>query len=141
MNASTARHYGFIAAFGAATALAAPDEGNALALCDAFLTASAARTPAYRTEIQPAADRANIGAGRFFSVGPLAGAFTYRPKTYGELTPGERAAVWADPGLPAFLRDIWKNSQSSTRDRPIRVAIRAAEMLRPRPGSIALPRP
>ena len=122
----------------------APSETSVLAQCDAFLAAAAARTSAYRADLRPAEAGAGTGPGRRFAVGPLAGGFTYRPKTYRELTDPERAAVWRDPDWAAFLQ-AGRNeppagaSTRASRAHPFRVTIHPAEMLRSRPGSIALP--
>jgi hypothetical protein len=128
-----------------AAALAAPAAGNAAALIDAFLADAAVQTSAYRTDLQPAAGPTDAGPGRRFAVGPLAGPFTYRAKTYRELSPQERAEVWRDSAFAAFLRrsrtDFVRAGSGGGRDRPIRIELTAAEMLLARPGSIALPNP
>jgi hypothetical protein len=115
-----------------------------LALCDAFLAVSAARNPAYRADLQPATSRAEAGPDRQFAIGPLAGAFTFRPKTYRELTSEERAAVWRDPALPAFLRaaripPAAAAGRPGSREHPLRVSLEPAEMLLARPAAVALP--
>jgi hypothetical protein len=128
-----------------AAALASPTAGNAAALIDAFLADAAVQTSAYRTDLRPAADPADAGPGRRFAEGPLAGPFTYRPKTYRELSPEERAEIWRDSALAAFLRRsrtaFVGAGSGGGRDRPIRIELPAAEMLLARPGSIALPAP
>jgi hypothetical protein len=127
-----------------AVSAAGPGETSVLAQCDAFLAAAAARTPAYRADIRPAEPGAEAAPGRRTAVGPLAGGFTYRPKTYRELTAAERTAVWRDPAWAAFLRagrdePAAGTAGAASREHPYRVEIRPAEMLRSRPGSIALP--
>jgi len=128
----------------AAGSAAAAGETSVLTQCDAFLAAAATSTPAYRADILPAAPGAEAAPGRRFALGPLAGGFTYRPKTYRELTAAERTAVWRDPAWAAFLR-AGRNepaagiANAASREHPYRVEIRPAEMLRSRPGSIALP--
>jgi len=136
---------GLAALLGPAAAPASPPDGNAATLLDAFLAEAAVQTSAYRTDLRPATGPADAGPGRQFAAGPLAGPFTYRPKSYRELSPEERAAIWRDSALAEFLRRRQAASapaQGGSRpDQPVRIELTAAELLLARPGSVALPIP
>jgi hypothetical protein len=82
--------------------IAAP-EGNALETFDAFLAASAPANPTYRTDIRRSADPEHVTGGRMSAVSPLIGPFTYRPKTYAELTRSERIEMLRDGRFHDFL--------------------------------------
>jgi hypothetical protein len=77
--------------------------GNALEALNLFLAESAPTTPAYRADLQRDADPEHVPAGRLSGVSPLIGPFTYRPKTYAELTPVERVEILRDGRFHDFL--------------------------------------
>jgi hypothetical protein len=87
-----------------ALAAAEPPKGNALGLLDAYLALASRDVPAYRADIRPDGGPKEPSAGRIRGTGPILGPFTYRPKTYAELTPLERAVLLREPGLRDFLR-------------------------------------
>jgi hypothetical protein len=144
LNVSSLWRGGLAAILGSASVLAEPLAGNASDLFDAYLASAAARVSDYRADLQPAATPADAGPGRFFAVGPLAGPFTYRAKSYSELTAAQRTALWRDAGFPEYLRRVRPPlalglQPPASRERPIRIVLAPAEMLLPRAGSIALP--
>lgn len=123
-------------ALAAAVALARPlparePIGNALMLFDSYLAQAALINPIYRVE------------------SPILGEFSYRAKTFGELTRGERADLLRDPGFRAFL--ITTSVQAGYGDSPVIVAERTGqppvtafsvepdEMLRARAVRVVLP--
>ena len=89
-----------ISALKAATA--APTE-NALEALNLFLAESAPTTLAYRTDLQRKAGPEHVAEGRLSGVSPLIGPFTYRAKTYAELTPSERIELLRDGRFHDFL--------------------------------------
>jgi len=109
--------------------------GNALTLFNAYLAQAAVKTIAYRADLQPGGDARKIPSGRLFGVSPLLGPFTYRPKTYGELTPAERAALIHDPKFRAFLIAARQPGDLQ------KITLPPDEMLRSRPAVITLPAP
>jgi hypothetical protein len=107
--------------------------GNALDLLDAYLWEAAATTPAYRADLRAGAGPSDAADGRRAGVSPVLGPFTYRPRTFPELSASERSGVLADPALGNFLR--------KRRAAALRLAIPPAEMLRPGPLVVAVPEP
>ena len=113
-------------AFGVLPSLAAavePDSGNALGLLDAYLSQAADETPPFRTDLEPRAGSAPVPSGRRSGLGSVLGPFTYRPKTYRELTPAERSDLLRDPKFRAFLERTVRPEEPSARwrgqgDRP-----------------------
>jgi len=81
----------------------APAPASALTLFDAYLAEAARTVPLYRTDLRAGGDPQHIPLGRFFGQGSMIGPFTYRPKTYDELTREERAELIRDPKFHAFL--------------------------------------
>ena len=112
-----------------------PPPGNALTLFNAYLARAAATTIEYRADLQPGGDPRRMAPGRLFGISPLLGPFTYRPKTYGELTPAERGALIHNPKFRSFL--------IATRQpgAPLKITLPAEEMLRSRPAVITLSAP
>jgi len=126
--------------------------GNALMLFDAYLARAALERPAYRTDLQPGGEPRTIPPGRLLGSSPTLGPFTYRPRTYDELTRAERAVMMRDPKLRSFLiatrEQIDRGAAASEktparapRPRIERIAISPEEMLRSRPMLITLPVP
>ena len=76
---------------------------NALAVFDAYLTHAAPTVSHYRTDLRPTGNSADKSPGRLQAPGPLIGAFTYRSKTYAELSRDERSELLRDPRFRAFL--------------------------------------
>jgi hypothetical protein len=87
----------------AATCLAAADASNAVAIFDAYLAHAARTIPEYRADLRPVGPNESDSSGRLLARGPIIGAFTFRPKTYGELNRTERADMLRDPRFRAFL--------------------------------------
>jgi hypothetical protein len=121
-----------------ACAQAEPRQGNALALLDAYLAHAALEWPAYRTDLEQGGDPRNVAPGRLLGFSPTLGPFTYRPRTYDKLSPGERAALMHDPRFRAFLIATCRQT-----DRPAieLISISPEEMLRSGPVFITLPAP
>jgi hypothetical protein len=124
--------------------------GNALGLFDAWLAQAAAETPAYRADLRAGGDPDAIPPGRGFGRSALLGPFTYRPKTYGELTRSERAAVLADPKFRAFLIAMRRQCDGengvepvaprpANRPDPMQISPTPVEMLHPGPAWWVLP--
>ena len=86
---------------GAAPDAAAP--ASALTLFDAYLAEAALTEVSYRADLRPCSDATHVPLGRLLGRGPMIGPFTYRPKTYDELSRPERAAMLHDPKFHAFL--------------------------------------
>jgi hypothetical protein len=134
----------------AACLQAETQQGNALMLFDAYLARAALERIAYRTDLQPGGNPRTVPPGRLLGSSPTLGPFTYRPKTYDELTRAERAALMRDPKLHSFLiatREQFDRGTSASgpaspaaaRPRIERIAIPPEEMLRSQPMFITLP--
>jgi hypothetical protein len=78
---------------------------NALETLDAYLVQAARIDPAYRADIV-VGDTSKLSPGRFPGFSSFLGPFDYRPKTYGELTRAERAALLRDPAFHVFLTAV-----------------------------------
>jgi hypothetical protein len=148
------RHPAFLpvlAILAVAVALRAEEPaGNALGLMDAWLALQATRSAEFRADPSPMRDGATPAPGRLAGHSPLLGAFTYRPKAYGELNPRERAELLSDPGFRAFLASVRKTCDGPgfRADLPGRpsghrdlgtVDLSPDEMLRPKPVWILVP--
>jgi hypothetical protein len=124
-----------------------PAGGNALALLDAYLAQAALDTPAYRADLKAGGARGKVPPGRLLGMAPLLGFFTYRPRTYGELARGERAALLHDPRFHAFLTATREQSargnapQAQPHPEMRNISITPGQMLQPGPVMIALPPP
>jgi hypothetical protein len=80
--------------------------GNALGLADAFLAAQAQNSAEYRADVRATMDDAPIPPGRIAGHSSLLGAFTYRPRTYLELSARARAEILSDPKFRIFLVSV-----------------------------------
>jgi hypothetical protein len=113
------------------------DVCSALALFDAFLAKEAASNPEYRAGLRPAGDPKGLPAGWYTGRGPILGPFTYRPRTYRELSRAQREAVLRSPRFRAFLavrkREFFGGRRS--------LSIAPESMLTPGPILVALPLP
>src|ERR1019366_9458019 len=76
--------------------------GNSLALFNSYLAQAAVVTSEYRADLRPGGDPARMPAGRCFGRSPILGSFTYRPKTYDELSLQARAALLREPKFHEF---------------------------------------
>jgi hypothetical protein len=120
-------------------------------LFDSYLAQAALINPAFRTDLKADGNPAQVPPGRLLGESPLLGSFTYRPKTFDELTRGERAGLLRDPGFRAFLMATC--TQAGRADSPVIAAERAGqppvatfsvepdEMLRSRAVRVVLPPP
>jgi hypothetical protein len=116
---------------------AASRTGNALSLLDAFVAAEARDRPGLRADVRPGADPQGTPPGRVLAFSAILGPFTYRPRSWAELSPADRAALLRDPGLKPFLAANPGKPVAS----PSRVLfITADEMLRLGPLLVPLPR-
>jgi hypothetical protein len=86
-------------------ALAQARSANALETINAYLVQAARIDPAYRTDIV-VGETPKLSPGRFPGFSSFLGPFDYRPKTYGELSPAERAALLRDPAFHGFLAAV-----------------------------------
>jgi hypothetical protein len=86
-------------------ALAQASSANALGMLDAYLVQAARTDPTYRADIV-VGEAPKLLPGRFAGYSSFLGPFNYRPKTYGELTASDRAALLRDPALHAFLATV-----------------------------------
>jgi len=120
------------AIFAARLAAAIPPDPEPV-LCDAYLAQASVTTLAYRTDLQRGGDPRRVPAGRRLGVSPTLGPFTYRPRSYRELTAAEQAALLRDPRFQLFAAAI------RARIVPWKITLPAAEMLLPRPAFITLP--
>jgi hypothetical protein len=126
-------------------------QGNALALIDAWLALAAVHTASFRTDLQVGGDPAMLPSGRLFCRSQFLGGFTYRPKTYAELTPSERVMALCDPGFRWFVLSAREAADQGgcpggSRLKPgetpaaANVSVPPNELLRPGPFWIFLPR-
>lgn len=138
------------AALGGSLFADSPVPQTALSLFDSYLAQEAPVEPCYRTDLRAGGDPGHVPPGRFFAVGPMIGPFTYRAKTYGELTVEERAAVLHDPRFRAFLiatrvqedrPPSWKSGARSLHPAQERLVLTPEEMLENRPVLVVLARP
>jgi hypothetical protein len=118
-----------------------PGEGrtrNALALLDAFVAAAARDRPGLRADVRPAGNSQAPPPGRALAFSANLGPFTYRPRTWAELTGADRAALLRDGGLREFLAA----NAAGVAPIPTRnVSLSADEMLRLGPAIVRLPPP
>jgi hypothetical protein len=82
---------------------AAAEPAPALDVLDAYLLQTARIDPSYRTDLRLPDDPKGRADGRLTAQSAFLGPFTYRAKTYAELTPDERVRVLQDPQWHAFL--------------------------------------
>jgi hypothetical protein len=75
--------------------------GNAKALLNAFISSIAAESPWLKKEISRY--RADPPAGVQIGYSKNLGKFTYRPKTWDDLTDGQQQSIIRDPRLKSFL--------------------------------------
>lgn len=99
---------------------------NALELLDAFIAAQAVDNADYRTDLRPGGEPGKVPQGRRLSTGPVLGPFTYRPRTYSELSPALREALLADPRLRSFIAG---SEQEKTPGAPHPVILSAEQVL------------
>ena len=118
---------------------------TALTLFDAYLAEAALTTPLYRVDVQAGGDPQHIPLGRLFGQGPMIGPFTYRPKTYDELTREERADLLRDPKFHSFLIASREHAdRAESEDAPVprptieKFSISPSEMLQRRPIFVVL---
>jgi hypothetical protein len=109
---------------------ASPPGEDALTTLNRFLADSAPSTPAYRTELRRGTDPEPASHGRLAGSSPLIGPFTYRAKTYAELTQVERADLLRDGRFHAYLLE-----KSRT------FSIHPEDMLEPQPLIVPLDPP
>jgi hypothetical protein len=120
------------------------DPSNALKELDAYLVQAARSDPAYRTDIKRD-DVPDRSAGRFPGYSSFLGSFSYRPKTYGELSRSERAELLSSAAFHSFLAagrgslDIEIKGPISAPPRQFSVS--AAEMLRTQAVTVMIPPP
>jgi len=76
---------------------------NALNILNQFMAESAAKTPAYRADLQRSFDPAHMADGRLKGFSSLIGPFSYRPKKYAELTQAERVELLRDGRFHHYL--------------------------------------
>jgi hypothetical protein len=120
--------------------------GRALPLFDAYLAQSARTVTAYRTAIRIGEDPKTLAVGRVVGESAYLGSFTYRPKTYAELSQAERALLVHDPQFRDFLAGRLPPASPLPRARDgaspppgdFRCTIDPEEMLRTRPFIVVL---
>ena len=122
-----------------ATAAGSSDGGsdNALALLNAYLAQAARTAPEYRADLRPKRGSEEVPAGRLPGYSPFLGSFTYRPKTYRELSVRDRVLVLREPEFHAFLKAACKRGRPPPGSAPF--LITPEEMLRPQSFRLALP--
>jgi hypothetical protein len=77
--------------------------GRALPLFNAYLAQAALTVTADRTDLRIGDETKGPEPGRLTGESAYLGPFTYRPKTYAELSQAERALLVHDPQFHAFL--------------------------------------
>ncbi len=121
MPRSPSRNLSLLAAFlvfrsvghGLAAEQAPTRSGSASAIFDAYLARAALTTSHYRADVALLRPNESLPIDRIAAHSPLIGHFSYRPKTYRELSPEERTALLREPELRAFLVTL-----SATADSP-----------------------
>jgi hypothetical protein len=136
-------------AVGLAGATPAPaSSANALEMLDAYLVQAAQTDPAYRADIV-VGETPNRAPGRLRGYSSFLGPFDYRPKTYGELTRPERAALLRNPALHAFLAAVRPaeakpagvGPRATATERLRQFSVTPAEMLAAPPVQVVIPPP
>jgi len=135
-----------LASAGPASAQAVP--GPALEIINAYLARAAESDPADRADVK-LGDPPRLSAGRFAAYSPLLGDFSYRPKTYDELSRADRAALLRDPAFHAFLAarrrpgspEAGAGSPATLPGRPWQFSVTAEEMLGIQAVRVAVPSP
>lgn len=82
------------------------DGGNLLPLLNAFIASIAKSHPELKADIALLQHGEAIAPGRQLGKSAAMGDYTFRPKTWTELTPGERAALLKHPSLKAFIVSV-----------------------------------
>lgn len=95
-----------------------PRPGNASAIFDAYLARAALTTPQYRADVALTHPGESIPTDRIAARSSLIGRFSYRAKTYRDLSLEERAALLREPDLRAFLLTLGAAAVSSTVKTP-----------------------
>lgn len=90
-----------------------PRPGNASAIFDAYLARAALTTPQYRADVALTHPGESIPTDRIAARSSLIGRFSYRAKTYRELSPEERATLLREPDLRTFLLTLGATADSS----------------------------
>jgi hypothetical protein len=80
------------------------DPGNALRILNAWLAQASVGETAYRADLRIEGKPGDCGPGRLPGLSVLLGRFSYRPRTYGELTPMERRELLGSAGFRGFLQ-------------------------------------
>lgn len=100
----------------------------AVDVLDALVRFEARTVPAYRTDVSR--DAGDLPKGFVRAVGPLAGPFRYRPKTFQELTPGERETLLRSSDFPTFVAGSVAIDASASKPTPlVTLPIGPAELL------------
>ncbi len=100
----------------AVTSVAAADTPNAVAVFDAYLAQAARTIPEYRADLRAIGPNDSGSPDRLLARGPIVGVFTFRPKTYSDLTRTERADLLRDPRFRAFLVALRTQVDGGPRD-------------------------
>ncbi len=102
-----------------------------MAIFDAYLAHAARTIPEYRADLRPVGPNESDSSGRLLARGPIIGAFSFRPRTYGELSRTERADMLRDPRFRAFLVALRRQADHG----PAGIAARPATLLPPASGA------
>lgn len=129
--------------FFAVLALAVPVHAragdSALDALNAYLIDAARTHAAYRAGVVAGDAPDGPAPGRFLGWSARIGPFTYRVRSYSELSPQERAAVLADPAWRAFAST---RRPPANRTPPVeRIALAPEDMLRTEPLVLPWPPP
>lgn len=81
----------------------AAQSGDALSILNAFIATFAKDNPAWKTDIVAIADPTNVPPGRQLGYSSVLGYYTFVPKTWSQLSEGEKQSVYTDPRLKAFI--------------------------------------
>jgi hypothetical protein len=84
------------------SAIATPT-GDAISVLNAFIATFAKDNPAWKTDVVAIADPANCPPGRQLGYSSVLGYYSFLPKTWDQLSDGERQGVYNDSRLKAFI--------------------------------------
>ena len=92
-----------LAALAAFVTAHAVQSGDAIGVLNAFIATFAKDNPAWKSDIVALSDPSNVPAGRQLGYSAVLGYYSFIPKSWSQLTEGEKQAAYADPRLKPFI--------------------------------------